>query len=53
MGDINKLKAAGICTIAAVLHTTTKSLANIKGLSEAKVDKIREAAKSQKQVGFM
>jgi hypothetical protein len=37
----------------SVLAATTKSLCNIKGLSEAKVEKIREAAKSKGGASFM
>ncbi|KAH8916122.1 Rad51-domain-containing protein [Atractiella rhizophila] len=42
--DIAKLKAAGIATIVGVLQVTRKSLCKIKGLSEIKVDKIKDAA---------
>ncbi|KAI9299338.1 hypothetical protein BJ944DRAFT_253890 [Cunninghamella echinulata] len=42
--DINKLKTAGICTISGIQMSTKRNLAKIKGLSEAKVDKIKEAA---------
>ena len=42
--DINKLKATGICTILAVSQTTRRNLLKIKGLSEAKVEKLKEAA---------
>lgn len=42
--DLKKLKAAGVCTIKGVQMNTRKSLTNIKGISEAKVDKIKEAA---------
>ena len=38
-----KLKSAGICTVKGVQMMTKKKLCAIKGLSEAKVDKIREA----------
>lgn len=41
--DLKKLKVAGICTIKGVQMHTKKKLCNIKGLSEAKVDKIKEA----------
>lgn len=41
--DLNKLKSAGICTVLGVIMTTRKDLINIKGLSDAKVDKILEA----------
>ena len=43
-GDINKLKGHGLCTILACLMCTKKEMCNIKGMSEAKVDKIMEAA---------
>ncbi|EEQ41992.1 meiotic recombination protein DMC1 [Candida albicans WO-1] len=57
-GDINKLKSAGICSITvriikftscsfsdhSVLSTTRRNLTKIKGLSEIKVEKIKEAA---------
>ncbi|KAK7072995.1 Meiotic recombination protein dmc1 [Halocaridina rubra] len=42
--DIKKLKSAGICTVKGVQMTTRRKLCNIKGLSEAKVDKIKEVA---------
>ena len=38
-----KLKSVGICTVKGVQMMTKKKLCAIKGLSEAKVDKIREA----------
>ncbi|RCN47727.1 hypothetical protein ANCCAN_06191 [Ancylostoma caninum] len=44
MADIKKLQSVGICTVKGVMMTTKKRLAEIKGLSEAKVDKIKEAA---------
>lgn len=44
VADINKLKAAGICTVASVLMTTKRDLLNIKGISEQKLEKIIEAA---------
>ncbi|KAH7646334.1 meiotic recombination protein DMC1/LIM15 homolog [Dermatophagoides farinae] len=42
--DTKKLKAAGICTIKGINMHMKKKLIQIKGLSEAKVDKIKEAA---------
>jgi meiotic recombination protein DMC1 len=42
--DINKLKSAGLCTCLGVIMTTRKEMLNIKGISDAKVDKIFEAA---------
>lgn len=44
MADIKKMKAVGICTVKGIQMTTRKALCNIKGLSEAKVEKIKEAA---------
>ncbi|CAE1251542.1 DMC1 [Acanthosepion pharaonis] len=41
--DIKKLKQAGICTIRGIHMTTKKRLCNIKGISEAKMEKIKEA----------
>lgn len=41
--DLKKLKAVGICTVRGLKMVTKKKLSNIKGLSDAKVDKIREA----------
>lgn len=43
-GDIKKLKEAGCHTVESLVMRTKKSLCAIKGLSEAKVDKILEAA---------
>jgi len=42
-GDLKKLKAAGIHTISGVLMQTKKSLLQIKGISDAKVEKILQA----------
>lgn len=44
MADIKKMKSVGICTVKGIQMTTRKALGNIKGLSEAKVEKIKEAA---------
>lgn len=51
MADIKKLKSVGICTVKGIQMTTRKALCNIKGLSEAKVEKIKEAA-GKMLVGF-
>jgi len=45
MSDIKKLQDAGITTIGSVLQLCMRDLCAIKGLSEAKVEKIREAAR--------
>lgn len=41
--DIAKLKANGYYTIASVHAATRRSLAKIKGFSEIKVDKVKDA----------
>jgi DNA repair protein RAD51 len=38
--DIKKLQEAGLCTIEAVAYTPRKMLLAIKGISDAKADKI-------------
>ncbi|KAG7578328.1 DNA repair Rad51/transcription factor NusA alpha-helical [Arabidopsis thaliana x Arabidopsis arenosa] len=43
-GDVKKLQDAGIHTCNGLMMHTKKNLTGIKGLSEAKVDKICEAA---------
>jgi hypothetical protein len=43
--DIAKLKSAGIATVKGISMQTKKTLCNIKGISEAKIEKIREAAR--------
>jgi meiotic recombination protein DMC1 len=52
MGDLNKLKSAGICTVMGVLMTHKKELLNIKGISEQKIEKIMEAAQKVANAGF-
>ena len=42
--DIKKLKDAGHHTMESVCHSTKKELAQIKGISDNKIDKIIEAA---------
>jgi len=51
--DITKLKNAGICTVKGVIMTTRKGLCNIKGISDAKVEKIKEAAAKLTDTGFI
>ncbi|GAV52797.1 hypothetical protein ZYGR_0AI00790 [Zygosaccharomyces rouxii] len=51
--DLQKLKASGIFTVNTVLSTTRRHLARIKGLSEVKVEKIKEAAGKIIKVGFI
>jgi DNA repair protein RAD51 len=42
---VKKLKDSGLHTVEAVAYTPMKDLVQIKGISEAKVDKIIEASK--------
>lgn len=51
--DLQKLKAGGIFTVNTALSTTRRNLAKIKGLSEVKVEKIKEAAGKIIQLGFI
>jgi len=44
--DIKKLIDAGFQTVESVAFTAKKNLITIKGLTEAKVDKILEAGKN-------
>ena len=52
MKDIEKLKEAGYNTVEAVSFVARKALVNVKGLSEAKLDKILEAASRLVKMGF-
>jgi meiotic recombination protein DMC1 len=45
VSDIKKLQEYGLHTVGSVLQTCGRDLVSIKGLSEAKVEKIREAAR--------
>ena len=51
MPDINKLKAAGFYTVVSLQLKHPKALKLIKGFSEAKVDKVLEAARKITQGG--
>ncbi|KAJ3351780.1 Meiotic recombination protein dmc1 [Entophlyctis luteolus] len=53
VADITKLKAAGIQTIRGVQMTTIRTLSKIKGMSDAKVEKIKEAAAKLLPNGFI
>jgi DNA repair protein RAD51 len=43
--DIKKLIEGGIHTLEALAHAPKKELTNIKGLSEAKVEKLQKEGK--------
>ncbi|AAS54591.1 AGR101Cp [Eremothecium gossypii ATCC 10895] len=51
--DLQKLKASGIFSVNTVLSTTRRNLLKIKGFSEVKVEKVKEAAGKIIQVGFI
>lgn len=53
VADIKKLKASGICTIKGIQMSTKKKLCNIKGFSDTKVEKIKEACQKVVSLGFM
>uniref|UniRef100_A0A0M3KHC6 Meiotic recombination protein DMC1/LIM15 homolog (inferred by orthology to a human protein) n=1 Tax=Anisakis simplex TaxID=6269 RepID=A0A0M3KHC6_ANISI len=53
VADIKKLQGVGICTIKGIMMTTRKRLCDVKGLSEAKVDKIKEIAAKLTKNGFI
>ena len=50
--DIKKLTDAGFHTIESVAFTPKKNLIHVKGLSEAKIDKILEACIKLVDMGF-
>ncbi len=53
VADIKKLKEAGICTLKRLEMVTRKELAAIRGISDAKVDKILEALGKIHQYGWI
>lgn len=50
--DVKKLKEAGFFTVESVVYVQKRNLLNIRGISEAKCDKIVEAAAKLVQMGF-
>jgi predicted RecB family nuclease len=44
--DIKKLKEGGVHTVEALAHAPKKELTAIKGISEAKVDKMQKEGES-------
>ncbi|GBP58117.1 hypothetical protein EVAR_40661_1 [Eumeta japonica] len=53
VADIKKLKASGICTIKGIQMSTKKKLCSIKGFSDTKVEKIKEACQKVANLGFI
>lgn len=49
---MKKLIEAGFRTVEAIAFTPKKTLVNVKGLSENKIEKIIEAAHSLVNMGF-
>nr|WCZ58603.1 DNA repair protein RAD51 homolog 1 [Andalucia godoyi] len=50
--DVKKLKEAGYFTVEAVAYVQKRNLLNVRGISEAKCDKIVDAAAKFVQMGF-
>ncbi|KAL3906816.1 MAG: hypothetical protein SGILL_009122, partial [Bacillariaceae sp.] len=50
--DIEKLKNAGYNTVEAIAHATNRKLSDVKGISEAKVTKLKEVVKSMVAMTF-
>ena len=51
--DIEKLQQAGFNTVESVAYATKKVLCDIKGISEAKADKMAEVCKKLVPMGFL
>ena len=51
-GDLKKLKEKGLHTVEAVAYATKKELADIKGISDQKVEKLLAAAGKMVHMGF-
>lgn len=51
-GDVNKLKTGGFHTVESVAYATMKKLCEVKGVSEAKAQKILAEAKKIVPMGF-
>ena len=51
VSDIKKLQEAGYATIGSVLQASNRELIQIKGLSEAKVDKIKDVSRKMDSRG--
>jgi len=50
--DIQKLNAAGYFTLESVAHATARKLQDVKGISEAKVQKLKEIVKTMVPMDF-
>ena len=52
-GDIKKFIDAGYHTVEAICYVPKKTLLNVKGISEIKLDKVLEAARKEVRMDFM
>eukprot|EP00850_Spirogloea_muscicola_P010578 SM000062S19964 [mRNA] locus=s62:578413:588150:- [translate_table: standard] len=50
--DVRKLRDGGYFTVEAVAHAPRKDLLRVKGISEAKLDKLKEASTKLVPMGF-
>ena len=50
--DIQKLNDAGFHTVESIAHATTRKLEDVKGISEAKVKKLKDIVKSMVPMEF-
>lgn len=53
MADINKLKNAGFSSVKSVLMATKKDMQKIKGITEQRAEKLKEAAMKIEDAGFV
>jgi meiotic recombination protein DMC1 len=53
MADINKLKNAGYASVKSVLMATKKELQQIKGITEQRAEKLKDAAMKIENAGFI
>ncbi len=52
MQDITRLKKEGYCTVKSIIMDVKKNIAKVKGITEAKLEKIIEAAMKLENLGF-
>lgn len=52
VNDIQKLNDAGFHTVESIAHATTRKLADVKGISEAKVSKLKDIVKGLVSMDF-
>ena len=50
--DIQKLNDAGYHTVESIAHATSRKLSDVKGISEAKVQKIKDIVKALVPMDF-